>query len=637
MPAAKPKKTAYAAAKKAASGKKKAAGPAAAESDYEEPAPPKSRKPRVVDPRSPLPERSTRGINPARGIKAGDPNPAKPRPKRTSAEVQAAEKRQQEEDAQWAALEVKKYETLARMEIEEEEEDEEDEEYSIKDIADLHRMPTYLADVPDDFAGRAALSDYDDEDYLGRYAAMDDAALEELSGGGPAARASPEIKVPPPKPRKKAKGQTREEIDIYKAQMKGGSKRAGDWDGNPEAKRPKLKPLFAVGLDNDWRTKVGSSKAVGGSKGAASVVNQKKAKGDTSTIPLGGFTDEDAAAQGPVKTGKAKAKVSFQSFKKELDLKRRNDDVVVVSSDEENDAPAFKGRKTPHPKVQVKTEGPKTAPTQVAASSSFTVADASSPTPQAAIPPFINGLWRSHLIPTLNARLGSSHKPWEEGDLQSIQDVFNVVYPGYKLTISSQVFTKARDRVYDRRTWFGGQATEIVFSFFQEDQFTDAKDPHVAIAAYANYALRPDGPMLWKEPAPENLAPTDDGYTKPGGLFESLFMISLMSSFVKHIGGSSKNYGHLYGAIGLAAAALERAFSMFTTGELVVNETQFSRENVSDIVNDYISTAERLSDRRWDSIMEAYGASLKKKAAVMSVNASSMQSKRRDLYVPSSP
>ncbi|KAJ7458785.1 hypothetical protein B0H11DRAFT_1924588 [Mycena galericulata] len=627
------KKTGYAAAKKANSGAKKAAGPAAAESDYEEPAPPKSRKPRVVDPRSPLPERSTRGVNPARGISAGDPNPDKPRHKRSSAEVQAADKLKEDLAQQEAALEVKKYQTLARMELAEEEEEEEEEEYAVKDVADLVRMPTYFADVPEDFPGRAALSDYEEEDYLGRFAAMDEDTIDGLTNDRPAV---PSPKLPPPKPRKKAKGETRDEIELYKAKMKEGNKRLSDWDEKPDTKRPKLKPLFAAGLDADWRTRISSATA-GGSKGAVAVVNQKKGvRGDTGSAPLGGVTEEDIESQAPPRTGKAKARVNFEGAR-ERNLKRRNDDVVVVAgSDEEGNASTFKARKTPHPaKPRVKTEA-RTATPSLAASSSLTVV-ASSPTPQAGIPPSITAVWRTHFLPTLNHRVGSSRTPWEEGDFKSIEDVFNIVYPGnpYQLTLSSQVFTKARDRVYDRRTWFGNQAAELIFALFQGRDFVEAEDPVAAIAAYAAYALRPDGPMLWKIPGPEGFEVGEDGYTKAEGLFESQYMTALMTSFMKKIAGSRKDYGRLYGAIALAAGALERAFSMFTTGELVVNEAQFSRENFSDLVDDYVSNAELLSDRRWEAIMEAYGAPLRKPAR--SVNAASMDAKRRQLYQPSSP
>ncbi|KAJ7760718.1 hypothetical protein DFH07DRAFT_957553 [Mycena maculata] len=611
--------------------------PTGSESDYEEPAP-AGRKPRVVDPCSPLPARKKRVKNPGK--------PDKPRAKKSQAEAQAEAERKEDQVQADAALEAAKYEVLAQMEIDQEEEDDEEDEGVVKNVADLLRMDVYNAGVPDDFAGRAAFSDYELDDYLALYPTIEDQFNDELMAepSEREASGSPYVEptnapAAPSKAAKKKNGDAHREIDAAKEKIKGKKRSGGDSeDEQRDVKQPKLKPLFPVGLAADWRTTVIASAC--GSKASTAAIKGKGKTLDDSSIPLGGLTKDNIEARGPPRTSKSKlaARFDWESFKgvKGRDLKQQNDDVVVVSSDEE-EKPAFKARKTPYPgKVKDKAPAVTTALASIA-SSSFTVAVTSSPTPQAGIPAHIKDLWRRVFLPTLNSRVGSSQTPWEEGDLACIKDVFDIVYPGspYKLGISSPVFTKARDRVYDRRTWFAVQAVDHVSSFFGTKAFTDAKNPKATIAAYAAYALQPDGPMLWRDPAPLlDPADKDEDTVESEGLFESPFMVVIMSSFVKVMTGSLKDYGRLYGAIGLTTSALERVFSIFLTGELVANAEQFSRENVSTVVDDYVSNVKQLSERCWDAIMMAYGAPLKKKVVV---KMAAMESKRRQLYQPSSP
>ncbi|KAJ7745481.1 hypothetical protein DFH07DRAFT_963375 [Mycena maculata] len=373
-----------------------------------------------------------------------------------------------------------------------------------------------------------------------------------------------------------------------------------------------------MGLAADWRTTVSASAR--GSKASTTAIKGKGKTLDNSSIPLGGLTKDDIEACGPPRTGKSKlaARFDWESFKS---------DVVVISSNEE-EKPTFKACKTLYPgKVKVKAPVVTTALTSVA-SSCFTVVVTSSPTPQASIPAHIKDLWRCVFLPTLNSHVGSSQMPWEEGDLACIKDVFDIVYPRslYKLEISNPVFTKAQDRVYDHRTWFAGQAVDHVSSFFGTKAFTNAKNPKATIAVYTAYTLQPDGLMLWRNPADE-----DKDTVEPEGLFESPFMVAIMSSFVKEMMGSLKDYGCLYGAIGLTASTV---FSMFLTGELVMNAEQFLHENISTIIDDCVSDVKQLSERCWDSIMMAYSAPLKKKV-VMKMAA--MESKHCQLYRPRSP
>jgi hypothetical protein len=80
---------------------------------------------------------------------------------------------------------------------------------------------------------------------------------------------------------------------------------------------------------------------------------------------------------------------------------------------------------------------------------------------------------------------------------------------------------------------------------------------------------------------------------------------------------------------------IERAFMMNTTGTQVGNG-KFSRDVVGTIVGEYGYLALKLSERRWDRIMELCGAQEMEQQAV-SVMERSAPINRRTLYEPSSP
>ncbi|KAJ6543090.1 hypothetical protein B0H19DRAFT_1239222 [Mycena capillaripes] len=212
--------------------------------------------------------------------------------------------------------------------------------------------------------------------------------------------------------------------------------------------------------------------------------------------------------------------------------------------------------------------------------------DNSSPSPF--IPHAVEALWRIATLPTLTHLLGSSRTPFECGtDFQEISVAFKAANPQspYLLVPGCAVFNKARDRLYERRSMVISLATQAVSKYFNRDEFTKAKDPAAAIANYAVYALQPDGPMLYLVPAPMNTKQGQPRYTAPEGFCESDFFIDAFSPFVKKTVGSKKDYGYLFGAVGMTAAALEKVFTMFLSGTFVRNDDAFSRDNVGDIVD----------------------------------------------------
>jgi hypothetical protein len=52
---------------------------------------------------------------------------------------------------------------------------------------------------------------------------------------------------------------------------------------------------------------------------------------------------------------------------------------------------------------------------------------------------------------------------------------------------------------------------------------------------------------------------------------------------------------------------------MFFTGEKV-NTGQFSRENIEDLVGDYIENTKKLSERRWKQILERCGVAVREQS-----------------------
>ncbi|KAJ7906140.1 hypothetical protein B0H13DRAFT_2662890 [Mycena leptocephala] len=567
-----------------AKGKRKVPGGHAggANSDYEENAAPSKRRRQaaVVAPRSPLPAREGRGINERRGINLNIAVPDKSRAKRSSAE-------------------------LAQMELDEEEEEEEEEESMINTVADLERMDTIA------FARNGALMDDELADVLDNFPMM-------MSDDGPYIPFQAVVKRPQPK---KKNGGARESIEATKQELK---KRQNI------ATNSKLQPmqLFPHGMDKDWRKQLKAS-AEAESYKPSKKASKSKADDD---VFVGGLTDWDSAGHRPSSSkGKKPLKaVTFTGANLERNQNRANDNVVFVDSSDDG-LPPYPAPKKKAQRKHIKAEpGSQPQPLQPQ-SSVMTVA-----TPSPDIPSDIAASWDRKYHPALLLFLATSPSAWDITAAQ-IAAVFHETYPDSSFDIlaaGNRVMKRSRDRLNNGRSWFPTQAHIVVEEFFEQERFTELKPSlrKQKIAQYAAEAVLPEGHMLWS--GPQLLPAGAPLYKAATGFCESEFVVGVLTPFLKKIAGASPDFRFLVSGVALAAAALEKEFAMYSTGEYVTDGQQFSRDNVGSLVDDYATNIKAFTIRKWDSILRCCGSV----PQVAPINAGpSMTTTRRVLYISSSP
>ncbi|KAJ7933714.1 hypothetical protein B0H13DRAFT_2650469 [Mycena leptocephala] len=630
-----------------AKGKRKVPGGHAggANSDYEEnAAPPKRRRQAaVVAPRSPLPAREGRGINERRGINLNIAVPDKSRAKRSSAEVAHAKSRKEANLREIAELERLKLEKLAQMELDEEEEEEE-EESMINTVADLERMDTIafarngalmddeLADVLDNFPMMMS----DDGPYIPMSNSRMRAALRsglEATGQtlddpeSSSSESEPQAVVKRPQPKKK-NGGARESIEATKQELK---KRQNI------ATNSKLQPmqLFPHGMDKDWRKQLKAS-AEAESYKPSKKASKLKADDD---VFVGGLTDWDSAGQRPSSSkGKKPLKaVTFTGANLERNQNRANDNIVFVDSSDDDGLPPYPAPKKKAQRKHIKAEpGSQLQPLQPQ-SSVMTVA-----TPSPDIPSDIAASWDRKYHPALLLLLATSPSAWDITAAQ-IAAVFHKTYPESSFDIlaaGNRVMKRSRDRLNNGRSWFPTQAHIVVEEFFEQERFTELKPSlrKQKIAQYAAEAVLPEGHMLWSGPqllpAGAPLYKASISIRAATGFCESEFVVGVLTPFLKKIAGASPDFRFLVSGVALAAAALEKEFAMYSTGEYVTDGQQFSRDNVGSLVDDYATNIKAFTIRKWDSILRCCGSV----PQVAPISAGpSMTTTRRVLYISSSP
>ncbi|KAF8493028.1 hypothetical protein F5888DRAFT_1806464 [Russula emetica] len=564
---------------------------------------------KVVPPRSPLPSRATRPVHP------GAPDMSKPR--RTSTEVTAGTKRKAALQLQVNELEQKKIDTLAAMEVEEELADEEEERTVVRQQAQSDGLDNtkdvFMQSEDDENAG--GKSDSDAEEIL------------ELSTSEEDPQTLKAKKVLHRRSQKKPnRGETRAAVDSVKAKLKAADKkRSASVDLNTISNKKK-KANIPSGLTSDRKSKLSA---------ATPRQTSSKVKAKPFHEALGGLEDEDALANvaetlalsiGHPMTGQKNNFVHIDN----------NSDSDSESEDAPTKPPA-KGAKKLTTAESIRKSG-KTQPEKTVKATKATkeVPVANPPFDISTLPEFARTNWSTHFLPTLYDCLGCSHDPFVIGSdiVKPIQAVVNTAYPGsgYRVLANDRLVVMAKGRLHEKRAFFGREAIKIVSDFFKDDAY--ANKPK-ATAKYAKWAIRGNGPALFGKPTPvECMIPKGtNGYVEPDGIFESTFIIQLLSQYLKWCTGSCHDYGHPIGALSMAAAGIERAFVMFATGTRT-DVGQFSKDVVGTLVGDYLYLATRLTDRRWDLIAELCSG-LKEKSTSLT-HAVQSQVNRRTLYEPSS-
>ncbi|KAI0000683.1 hypothetical protein BJV74DRAFT_748348, partial [Russula compacta] len=201
------------------------------------------------------------------------------------------------------------------------------------------------------------------------------------------------------------------------------------------------------------------------------------------------------------------------------------------------------------------------------------------------LPEWAKASWSMSFLPTIYVYLLAAPKPFElymrgSNLLATVQEVADIVYLG------SGYRAKLMDRIFTMRSYFGCEAIKVVKQFFSDDKYAGNRK---AISKYVHWATRDNGPGIFRKPAPMNRTEKkgEAGYMKGEDIFESRFIIDVVSPFLKWCKNSSKNFGRPTGALALAAAAVERAFKMYHSGKRK-NVGQFSHEKVGDMIDDYM-------------------------------------------------
>ncbi|KAH9974843.1 hypothetical protein BJV74DRAFT_798869 [Russula compacta] len=141
-----------------------------------------------------------------------------------------------------------------------------------------------------------------------------------------------------------------------------------------------------------------------------------------------------------------------------------------------------------------------------------------------------------------------------------------------------------------------------------------------AISKYAKWASRGDGLAIFGIPSPiECNDKNTANYIKLKDIFESDFVIQLLTQYLKWTQGLCYGDGQPYGAITMAATTIENAFLMHTMG-IQVDLGQFSQDMVGSIVAEYAKLAQVLSERHWKKIMKLCGALSAEQKPTLKVN-----------------
>ncbi|KAH9043628.1 hypothetical protein EDB85DRAFT_1885230 [Lactarius pseudohatsudake] len=512
-----------------------------------------------------------------------------PQPKRTSAEVAAALAEKARLLRRVEELDKEKKLALAELDLDEEAQD-----------ASKEPQAKTLDDALE-------VSPVDEEESQGE---DDEPPRSEDQGS------EPETMPQKVKKRKKkpAKGETRKAVEDMKMDLRREQEETltGKRPGvNHEAELPckRLKETIQVsvqvtkpsGLLNNWQ-----SQAVSG--GGKTIRETPSPRDDAvlSDNALGGLANEDAGSK----------QLSLKMSKGQ-DVTRNNEIIRIADSNSEVETSNASKKSSCAPTSRLET------PKRMVKSESS----------------FDNGTFRDNKDKVPSFILSDWKRPFHDfskgsGLVQTVQKVIDVIYPdhSYVVTVQSKLYMNAYNWLVEKRSDFGVHALQVANKFFKQVEYMN--NTH-AVSEYAMWATGEDGPGLWGVPSRWGVSSHDEDYVKAKGIFESQYMIDILTTAMKKPMQNSLlvncGLGYPKGAVALAAVGIERAFSAFCSGQKV-RASPFSQDNHGEIVAEYIHTLNALSERHWKSMLTVYG--LKGEGQV---EMHSLESARHTLYIPSSP
>ncbi|GBE84733.1 hypothetical protein SCP_0607130 [Sparassis crispa] len=245
------------------------------------------------------------------------------------------------------------------------------------------------------------------------------------------------------------------------------------------------------------------------------------------------------------------------------------------------------------------------------------------------LPPGTLKLWQQVFIPTLERYIGTTLDPWSISDekaVEVLQCIWDAVFTKpkivHKVIHENFVCKLANQRLCEWCNGFGSTALTVIRDLFSSDEDFETTGQRVS---FAKMILRKQR-FVWKDVD----GPDESTFR---GLFHSPLVLQTLAYYYKstegainvpalytiEMGGRTKPYG----AIGLAAAALERAFTLWRTRVLLMQEgkvvtvkfinPQSEKEDKNKYVfsdasfgkksRQYVSSAVNLLDHRVDRII----------------------------------
>ncbi|KAJ6492326.1 hypothetical protein C8R45DRAFT_990933 [Mycena sanguinolenta] len=282
------------------------------------------------------------------------------------------------------------------------------------------------------------------------------------------------------------------------------------------------------------------------------------------------------------------------------------------------------------------------------------------------VPAFIATTWTSKYLPEVQDSLNRARRPMHLGTASAeaetiavLQEVLDRNYAGsgYCIKAKSPIYLKAIARMGERRGAYGKGAIKAVDEIFKAAKYyrsmDDADDPATLIVEKvredATYALRFNGPALYKLPTPRDctLEPEDEGYIKPKDFLESRAFIETVKPLLKNgdykivrkTDGEKTTLDLSFlpvGAMIMGAVAVERAYTLYTRGDRATNVIpDFSATNYATAAAGYLASIENFSERRWTCILAALGLTASVSDAPKPRH--SLDGRRERMYIPSSP